>query len=125
MAEMRTVGFLGGGRITGALIAGMRLAGDQRRIVVYDRHPEKVRALRRECGVEIARDLRSAISHADLLVIAVRPGSVKQMLAEVVTCGASAPRLCVSLAAGVPMRNLRAWLGSPVRWVRAMPSPVC
>jgi len=122
---METVVFLGGGRITGALAAGLRLAGDRREIIVYDRHPEKARALRRESKVKIARDLRSAIEHADMLVIAVRPASVKEMLAEVVACGAKAPRLCISLAAGVPLRNLRAWLGPPARWVRAMPSPVC
>jgi pyrroline-5-carboxylate reductase len=122
---MKATVFLGGGRITGALAAGLRLAGDQREIVVYDRHPEKVRALRRQSGVEVARDLKSAVGRAGMLIVAVRPGSVKEMLGEVAACGAGAPRLCVSLAAGIPLRNLRAWLGSPVRWVRAMPSPVC
>jgi len=120
--------FLGGGRITGALAAGLRLAGDRRSIIVYDRHPEKLQALRRESRVEIARDLKSAVERAEMLVVAVRPGSVREMLGEVAACGAlsrkaGAPRLCVSLAAGIPLRNLRAWL--PVRWVRAMPSPVC
>ena len=122
---MKTTVFLGGGRITGALCAGLRLAGDQREIVVYDRHPEKLRELRKESRVRIARELRSAVESANMLIVAVRPGSVKQMLQEVADCGVKPPRLCVSLAAGVPFRNLRAWLGSPVRWVRAMPSPVC
>ena len=117
--------FLGGGRITGALCAGLRLAGDDREIVVYDRHPAKARALRRESRIEIARDLKSAVEHAEILIVAVRPASVKEMLHEVAACGARAPRLCVSLAAGVPMRNLRSWLGPPARWIRAMPSPVC
>lgn len=121
---MKATVFLGGGRITGALAAGLRLAGDEREIVVYDRHPEKVRALRRESRVEIARDLRSAVERAEMLIVAVRPASVEEMLREVVACGAEAPRLCVSLAAGVPLRNLRAWLPK-TRWVRAMPSPVC
>jgi len=115
---------LGGGRITGALAAGLRLTGDRRRLVVYDRHPEKVRALKRESRVEIARDLKSAVEQAEMLIIAVRPGSVKEMLGEVVACGARAPKLCVSLAAGIPFRNLRMWMPK-VRWVRAMPSPVC
>lgn len=122
---MKATVFLGGGRITGALCAGLRLAGDQREIVVYDRHPEKLQALRRESRVEIARDLKSAVAKAGLLIIAVRPGSVKEMLREVEACGAAPPALCVSLAAGIPFRNLRKWLASPVRWVRAMPSPVC
>lgn len=122
---MKATVFLGGGRITGALAAGMRLAGDRRRIVAYDRNPAKVRALRRESHLEIARDLKSAVANAGLLIIAVRPGSVKEMLREVSRCGAAPPRLCVSLAAGIPFHNLRKWLGTPVRWVRAMPSPVC
>lgn len=132
---MKAVVFLGGGRITGALAAGLRLAGYKKPIVVYDRHPEKLRALRRESQIEIARDLKAAVAQAEMLIIAVRPASVKEMLAEVAACGVRPPRLCVSLAAGIPLRKLRAWLGtpklgsaelgSPVRWSRAMPSPVC
>ena len=121
---MKAAVFLGGGRITGALAAGLRLAGDKRRLTAYDRHPEKSRALQRESRVEIARDLKSAIENAAMLIVAVRPGSVKETLAEVVASGATPPRLCISLAAGVPLKNLRASLRS-VHWVRAMPSPVC
>ena len=117
--------FLGGGRITGALAAGLRLAGDQRAMIVHDRHPEKLRALRRESRVQMARDLKSAVEQAEMLIVAVRPSSVKEMLAEVAARGAQPPELCISLAAGIPLRNLRRWLGGPVRWVRAMPSPVC
>jgi pyrroline-5-carboxylate reductase len=126
----KTVLFLGGGHITGALAAGLRLAGYRGEIVVYDRHPEKVRALRRESRVVVVRDLKSAVERAGMLVVAVRPRSVREMLAEVAACGAlsrkaGVPGLWVSLAAGIPLRNLRAWLGAPVRWARAMPSPVC
>jgi pyrroline-5-carboxylate reductase len=122
---MKATVFLGGGRITGALCAGLRLAGDNRKIVVYDRHPEKLKALRRESRVEIARDVQSAVANAALVILAVRPASVREMLREVLDCGAAPPALCVSLAAGIPFRNLRKWLGAPVHWVRAMPSPVC
>jgi pyrroline-5-carboxylate reductase len=117
--------FLGGGRITGALVAGLRLAGDGRAIIVYDRHPEKLRTLRRESRVEMPRDLKSSVELAEVLIVAVRPSSVKEMLMEVAACGARPPKLCVSLAAGIPFRNLQRWLGAPVRWARAMPSPVC
>lgn len=116
--------FLGGGRITGALCAGLRLAGDERAIAVYDRHPEKLRALRRESGVEVVRDLKMAIQSAKMAIVAVRPGSVKEVLTEVADRHAKLPRLWVSLAAGIPLANLRRWLPS-VRWARVMPSPVC
>ena len=117
--------FLGGGRITSALAAGLRLAGDRRPIVVYDRHPQKLRKLERESQVTAARDLQSAIAQAGMLIVAVRPASVEEVLAAVAACGVVPPRLCVSLAAGIPLKNLKTWLGPPVRWARAMPSPVC
>jgi pyrroline-5-carboxylate reductase len=125
MTQMKTTVFLGGGRITGALAAGLRLAGDQREIVVHDRHPEKLQVLCRESKIKVARDLKSAIERAGTLIIAVRPMSVKEMLSEVRECDAKVPQLCVSLAAGVPIKNLRAWLPGSIHWVRAMPSPVC
>ncbi len=120
---MKAIVFLGGGRITGALAAGLRLGGYAGEIVVYDRHPEKLRALRRESRVEIARDLKSVVARAEMLIVAVRPASVAEMLREVASCEVAAPKLCVSLAAGIPLRKLRA--GLAVRWARAMPSPVC
>jgi len=115
--------FLGGGRITSALVAGLRLAGDRRPIVVYDRNREKMRRLRQESGVEIARDLLSAIVRAGMLIVAVRPASVAELLHQIAGCEII-PRLCVSLAAGVPLSNLRVNLPA-VQWVRAMPSPAC
>lgn len=116
--------FLGGGRITGALLAGLRLSGYRKPIVVHDRHAEKLRALKRQFHIEAASDLAKAMQRAEMLIIAVRPDSVAKLLDEVAPL-LHRPLLAVSLAAGVPLRQLRARLGVPVRWVRAMPSPVC
>jgi len=117
--------FVGGGRITGAMAAGLRLASYPEKIVVYDRHPEKLRALRRESQVEIASDLKSAMLQAEMLIVAVGPASVAEILDEVKHCRTPPPKLCVSLAAGIPLTSLRARLGELTHWVRAMPSPVC
>jgi len=118
--------FLGGGRIAGALIAGLRLAGYDGRIIAHDHNGEKLRALRRESGIEIAGDLKSAVEQADMLIVAVRPLSVAGLLDEVERSGAvRSPIVAVSLAAGIPIKKLRARLGPPVHWARAMPSPVC
>lgn len=127
---MKATVFLGGGRITAALIAGLRLAGDRRPIVVHDRNPGKLRALRREFQIEAAGDLKSALLRAEalraeMLIIAVQPGSVAELLEEIAACGVRTPKLCVSLAAGIPLKKLRAGPGAGVRWARAMPSPVC
>jgi len=122
---MRPTVFLGAGCITGALVAGLRLAEYERPILVYDRNPKKSRLLRSEFSVDIAPDLRSAVEQAEMLIVAVRPASVSGLLDEVAACGTfQRPKLWASLAAGVPLRSLKAQLGPPARWVRAMPSPV-
>jgi pyrroline-5-carboxylate reductase len=118
---MKSTVFLGGGRITGALLAGLRLANYRGPLLVYDRHPERLRLLRKRYGVTVERDLQLAVAKARLLIIAVRPSSVGGLLQKI---GAvNRPLIAVSLAAGVPLSVLRR--GLPVRWARAMPSPVC
>jgi pyrroline-5-carboxylate reductase len=114
--------FLGGGRITSALLAGLQLARYDRPIVVHDRHPRKLRQVKREYGVTVEPDLHRAVKMARVLIIAVRPDSVRELLQQV---GPVSRRLtAVSLTAGVPLAQLRDGLGPPVQWARAMPSPV-
>ena len=119
---MTTV-FLGGGRITSALIAGLRLAKDRRRIVVFDRNPHKLQRLQRQYGVVPERDLHRAVKNADQLIVAVRPDAVAALLRDVGEIGR--PLAIVSLAAGIPLATLRRSLAGKVYWVRAMPSPAC
>jgi pyrroline-5-carboxylate reductase len=115
--------FLGGGRITGALVAGLRLAKYDKPIVVHDRHPNKLRQLKKQFGVAAESNLRGAVERAGLLIIAVRPDSVRELLPEIGSV--DRPLTLVSLAAGIPLSKLRARLRSSARWARAMPSPAC
>jgi pyrroline-5-carboxylate reductase len=117
--------FLGGGRITSALLAGLRLAKYTQPIVVHDRHSEKLQKLKRQYGIAVEPDLHRAVESAHLLILAVPPDSVPGLLKEVGMHRIRRRFTAVSLAAGVPLSKLRAGLRSPVQWARAMPSPVC
>ncbi|HKM91198.1 MAG TPA: NAD(P)-binding domain-containing protein, partial [Candidatus Acidoferrales bacterium] len=123
---MNATVFVGGGRITGAVVAGLRHAGFRGRIVVCDRHAKKLRQLRSGYAVQSQPDLRRAVADADLLLIAVRPADVLPLLAAIAATRPLPRRaVFVSLAAGVPLRALRRTLGPGVEWARAMPSPAC
>jgi pyrroline-5-carboxylate reductase len=113
--------FLGGGRITGALLAGLHRSGYNKPIIVHDRHVAKLRRLRRQYGVAVEPSLPRALEKARLLVIAVRPDSVREVLKQVTGVHTV---LAVSLAAGIPLAKLRQWAPAPLLWARAMPSPV-
>src|SRR5260370_21866060 len=128
---MSTIVFLGGGRITSAMLAGLRLAKTRHRLVVHDRNPGKLRDLKKRYAVAGEPDLNNALKQADMLIIAVRPTSVREVLRAIGKAigngirSIDRPLLAVSLAAGVPLRLLSKLVGSPVQWARAMPSPLC
>jgi pyrroline-5-carboxylate reductase len=135
---MSTIVFLGGGRITSAILAGLRLLNHGNRLLVHDRNPEKLRRLKKQYAVAVESDLNSAVNQADVLVVAVRPNSIHELLGAIVNATVkisrrgnakptSRPRrlLAISLAAGVPLRVLSKLTGPTVNWARAMPSPVC
>jgi pyrroline-5-carboxylate reductase len=116
--------FLGGGRITSALLAGLRLAGFRQPVVVHDHNPHKLRQLKRQYDVQVEPDLHRAVEQAHLLIVAVRPDGVRDLLQQIGHAGQFRSLTAVSLAAGIPLKNLRAWAGLRLRWARAMPSPV-
>jgi pyrroline-5-carboxylate reductase len=124
---METIAFLGGGRIAGALIAGLHRGGWRGRIVVHDRHRHKLARLERAFGVRGERDARRAVEQADFVFVAVQPPAVEELLRRIGPMGAMKRerrrRIAVSLAAGVPLERLRRAWPAPVEWVRAMPSP--
>ena len=124
---MSTVVFLGGGRITSAMLAGLRLGKTRHRLVVHDRNPGKLRDLKKRYAVAVEPDLNRAVKQADVLIVAVRRSSVRELLQMVgkVIGKVNRPLLAVSVAAGVPLRVLSKVAGPPVQWARAMPSPVC
>lgn len=129
---MSTVVFLGGGRITAAMLAGLRLSKTRYRLLVHDRNPGKLRDLKKHYKVAVEPELDSALKQADLLIVAVRPdsvrellGSVERLLAKTNRGVAGKKRLAISLAAGIPLRMLSKLTGPAVNWARAMPSPVC
>jgi pyrroline-5-carboxylate reductase len=120
---MSTVVFLGGGRITAAMLAGLRLGKTKHHLLVHDRNPSKLRDLKKQNAVAVEPDLMSAVKQADVLIVAVRPSSIRELLYSVGKMKGA--RLAISLAAGVPLRALSKLAGPPVKWARAMPSPVC
>lgn len=119
---MSTIVFLGGGRITSAILAGLRLGKNRHRLIVHDRNPGKLRDLKKRYAVAVEPDLLNAVQQADMLIVAVRPSSVRELLGMVGNVNRRS--LAVSLAAGVPLRVLSRE-AARMRWARAMPSPVC
>ena len=115
------IAFIGGGNMTTSLIGGLRSgglpAGD---ITVADPVAGQLERLRREFGVQGVHDNVAAASGADVVVLAVKPQDMATAARSRVA--GDGRRVVLSIAAGIRLANLAAWLGSHVPVVRAMPN---
>lgn len=124
--EALRIGFLGAGKMATALARGWLAAGltTADRIQSSDPLPQARQAFARETGASASDNNRDVVAGNDLLVLAVKPQTMKALLAEV-RSGIGARHLVVSIAAGIPLRQLTDWLGTECRLVRVMPNTPC
>jgi pyrroline-5-carboxylate reductase len=114
-----TVGLqvVGGGKMGEALLAGLIGSGalTPADVVVVEKLPARAEELRATHGLEVV-DQPVPCQGA---LIAVKPGDVEAACRAVASAGAER---VLSIAAGVPLARLEAWLGDGVPVVRAMPN---
>jgi pyrroline-5-carboxylate reductase len=120
------VGFLGAGQMATALAGGWAAAGllDLPRCRAADPYPDARTAFGTATGIETVPQNALVATVCDVLVLAVKPYAVADVLAEIKP--ALEPRhLVVSIAAGVTLAQLSAGLGEGVRVARVMPNTPC
>jgi pyrroline-5-carboxylate reductase len=113
-------GFIGGGNMAGALIAGIRRSDRKARIIVSDRRAERLEELRSLYRVKTTGNNRDVCEKADVLVIAVKPQNLDELLSEIREY-IEARHLIVSIVAGVRSERIKSALETD-RVVRTMPN---
>lgn len=123
MSAELSIGFLGAGKMATALARGFiqaKLAGAGRMIA-----SDPVEAARatfsREVGAKVTASNLEVVSSAGLLLLAVKPDQVNDVLSEI-RGSLSGDHLILSIAAGVPLSKLQAGLGPLTRVIRVMPN---
>lgn len=116
------VGFIGAGHIARALGQGWSrpdLAGAPA-LTYLDVMPEQAERAAEAARADVASNLAELVERSDVLVVAVRPQHVAEVLAEVAPLLDGRP--LVSVAAGVSLDELRAALPADARVARVMPN---
>ena len=118
MSEL--VAFVGGGQMAGSLIGGLVAAGHAAaRIRVAEPDTGRADWLRRVHGVIVSARAAEVAAGADALVLAVKPQVMRDAVAGLEP---AASTTVVSIAAGIRVASLRAWLGDAAPVVRCMPN---
>ncbi|GAF50299.1 pyrroline-5-carboxylate reductase [Rhodococcus wratislaviensis] len=115
---------IGVGRIGEALVAGLCRAGmSAESITVIGRSVERTSDVAHRHGVRVA-DLRNLPDECDVLVVAVKPQQIEEVLTDLGSAfrGSSLRPVVLSVVAGVATERIEQFLPSPVPVVRAMPN---
>jgi pyrroline-5-carboxylate reductase len=112
--------FIGAGKMAEAIIARL---GRSAKITVSDIDRRRLRLLRSRYGVRPARDNRAAFAAAPVVILAVKPQNVAEVLAELSgkELRINRGKLVISIAAGIPVKYLQKKLPG-CRIIRAMPN---
>lgn len=124
MARNYRLGVIGAGNMGSALVRGIVRAGavPPQQVIVADPEPGRADALARDLGVATAAGNRQAAEGSLYVVLAVKPGVVGPVLAEIAPV-LEPDQTVVSIAAGVPLSRLRGALGSSsAALIRVMPN---
>ena len=123
MALKQTFGFLGAGRMATALAGGMVKAGliKSRQLVASDVFPAAAKAFAKATGGKVLKGNDEVLRKAKVIVVAVKPHQVLDMLRELSEEDTS-KHLFISIATGITLAQLENTLGKKAHVIRVMPN---
>jgi pyrroline-5-carboxylate reductase len=122
----KKVAVLGAGKMGGILLQALLKNGllVPQLTTATVAHEERARALSTKLGIPVGTDNLQAAKDADVILIAIKPQVVEEVVAEL--RGHISPRqLVISVAASVPNSLIEKTLDAPVPVIRAMPNTPC
>jgi pyrroline-5-carboxylate reductase len=119
----KPLGIIGGGNMGEALMSGVTQSGLllPEELRFFELRADREAYLRQKYQVPPAGSNRELVAHCPILILAVKPQTVPEVLPEIGPC-LREDHLLVSICAGVPLDYLQAFFPIPVRMVRAMPN---
>lgn len=120
---MYKVGFIGAGNMAEALIKGLISSKvlNKKEITASDISKDRERYISKKYGVLISKDNKSLVKESEIVVLSVKPNSVKTVLKEIAS-GLTANKIIISIAAGITTSIITGALGKKGKIVRVMPN---
>ena len=124
---MARIAIVGGGNIGEALLAGLLRAGRQvKDLAVAEKAPERAEYLSKTYSVRVT-DVGGAVENASFVILAVKPGDVESLVAEIAEAatqaeGNAVEQVLVSVIAGVGTAFYESRLPAGFPVIRVMPN---
>jgi pyrroline-5-carboxylate reductase len=122
----KRVAVLGAGKMGGILLQALLKNGLLSAALTSAtvQHEERAKMLGAKLGIQVGTDNAAAAKGADIILVAVKPQVVQEVMREI-RGQITRAQLIVSVAASVPTSMIESWLPENVPVVRAMPNTPC
>jgi len=115
--------FIGAGNMASSIIGGLVNKGySARSIIASDPHEGTLERLKAIAPVRTTSDNQKAIADADVVILAVKPQVMKDVLVPIAASLREKRPLIISIAAGIEIGSIEKWLGAQLPIVRCMPN---
>ena len=115
--------FIGGGNMARSLIGGLVATGMSNKDISVSEPKANLREkLTKDFGVNALEENASAVTGANVIVLAVKPQILQEVVTPLGALVAEARPLLISVAAGVTCSSIERWVGGNPALIRVMPN---
>ena len=119
---MTKIGFIGCGKMAGAIIKGIIKAGfiSPENVLASKSSPDNLNETSKKLGIKIVLDNKEVAKFGDIIFIGVKPNQVKEVLNEIKE-NITSEKIVISMAAGVKIADIEGVL-TKAKVIRIMPN---
>lgn len=119
----KKIAIIGGGNLGVAIAEGLIKSNFciPSHIIVTKRNIKTLEELERK-GVLVTNDNNEAVRYADLVILAVKPFQIKEVLLGMKDELSAVRHVVVSVVTGVLIKDMQEWIGEEMPMMRAMPN---
>lgn len=124
MKQTQHIGFIGAGNMATSIIQGLIATGYSPDLLSATvRSDDRAIILSQRLGIQVSTDNQALVRHSDIVVLAVKPQQMRELLEVIAPVVRVKKPLIISVAVGVTLDLLQAWLGdNTLAIVRSMPN---
>src|SRR5690554_4782395 len=123
MKQQTRIAFIGAGNMASAIIGGLLQSSfSADNVQAADPYAPRLEKLKQQFSIQVNNDNNTTITHADVVVLTVKPQQLKQMCADIQTCVINHKPLIISIAANIHADMLADWLSPKLAIMRCMPN---
>ncbi len=117
----KKVGIIGCGNMGEVILDSVISTVEQKNIFCYDIDKNKLDEVKKNYKVNIVKSNSELTKNSDVIILAVKPQKIKDVLEEIKTL-VNSKKLIISIAAGVKIKFIEKFFNKKIQVVRTMPN---